>query len=100
MQEHGYKGAFEMAASVDYMFAYDATTGLIDDYQYERVVDALILDQTNQSYLREHNFNALEEMAERMLEAIQRNLWKEPLDYEEKLQNLLLDIDQERETTG
>ena len=35
MREHGYKGAFEMAASIDYLFAYDATTNLIDDYQYQ-----------------------------------------------------------------
>ncbi len=47
MQEHGYKGAFEMAASVDYLFAYDATTNLIDDYQYQQVADALIFNENN-----------------------------------------------------
>ena len=39
MQRHGYKGAFEMAASLDYLFAYDATTDLIDDYQYVMVCE-------------------------------------------------------------
>jgi cobaltochelatase CobN len=100
MQEHGYKGAFEMAASVDYLFAYDATTGLIDDYQYERVADALIFDQTNQAFLEENNRDALEEMAERMLEAIQRHLWQDPGEYQSSLQNLLLNIDQQKETQG
>lgn len=100
MQEHGYKGAFEMAASVDYLFAYDATTGLIDDYQYEKVADALIFDDANRAFLTEHNRDALEEMAERMLEAAQRNLWQNPGDYQQALQNLLLEIDQQKETQG
>jgi cobaltochelatase CobN len=103
MREHGYKGAFEMAASVDYMFAYDATTDLIDDYQYKAVSDALIFDEANQQFLREHNLPALEEMAERMLEAKQRGLWDKPDDQEndedaQALQNLLLDIDEHKES--
>ena len=102
MREHGYKGAFEMAATIDYMFAYDATTDLIDDYQYANVSDALIFDEANQQFLREHNLPALEEMAERMLEAKQRGLWKKPEgqeddDYAQALQDLLLDIDECKE---
>ena len=72
MREHGYKGAFEMAASVGYLFAYDATTNLIADYQYEAVSDALVFDEENRAFLEEHNPAALEEMAERLLEAAQR----------------------------
>ncbi len=100
MQEHGYKGAFEMAASVDYLFAYSATTQLIDDYQYENVCDTLILDPSNQQFLRDNNINALEEMAERMLEAIQRGLWQDAGEYREKLQALLLDLDDHMETAS
>lgn len=97
MQEHGYKGAFEMTASVDYLFAYDATTNLIDDYQYEKVADALVFDEVNQQFLRDNNANALEEMAERLLEATQRGMWQEPGEYADQLQNLLLDIDEQQE---
>jgi len=98
MQEHGYKGAFEMAASVDYLFAYDATTNLIDDYQYKNVADAIVFDKANQAFMQEHNLSALEETAERLLEAVQRGLWKEAGNYEGKLQDLLLDIDEQQET--
>ncbi len=94
MREHGYKGAFEMAASIDYLFAFDATTGLIADYQYEKVADALVFDPVNQAFLRQHNPNALEEMGERLLEAIQRGLWLQPGDYARTLRDLLLDMDQ------
>ncbi|MGB2180628.1 MAG: cobaltochelatase subunit CobN, partial [Pseudomonadales bacterium] len=97
MQRHGYKGAFEMAASVDYLFAYDATTNLIDDYQYAQVSAALIFDPQNQQFLLEHNPAALEEMAERMLEACQRNMWQEPGEHAEQLQDLLLHLDQQQE---
>ena len=44
IQGHGYKGAFELAATVDYLFAYDATTNVIEDYQYQMVADAYLLD--------------------------------------------------------
>ena len=105
MREHGYKGAFEMASSVDYLFAYDATTGLIDDYQYENVADALVFNAENQAFLREHNKPALEEMAERLLEAKQRGLWgtdsqSQGDDYKDALQDLLLDMDQEKESAS
>ncbi len=99
MQEHGYKGAFEMTASVDYLFAYDATTNLIADYQYEKVSDALVFDAQNRAFLEQHNPHALEEMAERLLEASQRGLWQEPGEYTERLQNLLLEIDEQQEGT-
>ncbi|GAA0586109.1 cobaltochelatase subunit CobN [Halomonas salifodinae] len=97
MREHGYKGAAEMAATVDYLFAYDATTDLVADYQYAQVTEALVLDPRNQAFLREHNPSALEEMAERLLEAAQRDLWREPGEQGEALQDLLLEIDETRE---
>ncbi len=98
MQEHGYKGAFEMTATVDYLFAYDATTNLIDDYQYQHVADALVFDEKNQQFMQEVNHHALEEVAERLLEATQRGLWQEPGDYADKLQSLLLDLDAQQES--
>lgn len=93
MRQHGYKGAFEMAASVDYLFAYDATTNLIDGYQYESVTDALVMDDDNRQFLEQSNPNALKEMAERLLEAQQRGLWQDPGDYQQKLTDTILAID-------
>ncbi|MCE8039496.1 cobaltochelatase subunit CobN [Halomonas sp. MCCC 1A11062] len=100
MREHGYKGAAEMAATVDYLFAYDATTDLVADYQYAQVSQALVLDDENQAFLRKHNPAAMEEMAERLLEAIQRGLWREPGEQGPALQDLLLEIDETREVAA
>lgn len=97
MREHGYKGASEMAASVDYLFAYDATTNLIDDYQYAAVSESLVFDPLNQDFLKRNNLPALEEMAERLMEAVHRGLWQEPGDCAGRLQDLLLEIDSSQE---
>ena len=86
MQDHGYKGAFEMAATMDYLFAYDATTQLIDDFMYEGMTNAYLLDEQNQAFIREHNPWAIRDMSERMLEAIQRGMWQAPS--EEMVKNL------------
>ncbi|MBY4676036.1 cobaltochelatase subunit CobN [Marinobacterium arenosum] len=97
MRRHGYKGAFEMAATVDYLFAYDATTDLIDDYQYAMVSESLLGDADNRAFLEQHNPDALREMAERLIEAIQRGLWREPGEQAEMLENLLLDCEHQLE---
>ncbi|MEG3754110.1 cobaltochelatase subunit CobN [Psychromonas arctica] len=98
MREHGYKGAFEMGATVDYLFAYDATTDLIADYQYQQVTDTLLMDQENQQFLKDNNPQIMEEMAERLMEAAQRGLWQAPDEYQEKLQDLLLQCDEMQES--
>lgn len=75
VMRHGYKGAFEMAATVDYLFAYDATTRCVADYMYKGVAQAYVLDETVQAFVQEKNPWALRDMAERLLEAHQRGLW-------------------------
>ncbi len=95
VKRHGYKGAFEMAATVDNLFAFDATTQLIDDHQYALLADAYLLDPATREFVREHNPHALRDMTERMLEAQQRGMWKEPGEYQEALENLLLDIEED-----
>ena len=95
VKRHGYKGAFEMAATLDNLFAFDATTHLIDDHQYALLADAYLLDPDTREFVREHNPHALRDMTERMLEAQQRGLWSEPGEYQAALENLLLDIEEE-----
>ncbi|WP_116895216.1 cobaltochelatase subunit CobN [Pseudomonas syringae] len=93
-KRHGYKGAFEMAATVDFLFAFDATTELIDDHQYALLADAYLLDPATRDFIAQHNPDALRDMTERMLEAQQRGLWQEPGEYQQALEDLLLDIEE------
>ncbi|KGU82733.1 cobaltochelatase subunit CobN [Pseudomonas mediterranea] len=95
VKRHGYKGAFELAATVDNLFAFDATTQLIDDHQYALLADAYLLDPDTRDFVRQHNPDALRDMTERMLEAQQRGLWQAPGEYRQALENLLLDIEED-----
>ncbi|GAB49523.1 cobaltochelatase subunit CobN [Mobilicoccus pelagius] len=78
MREHGYKGAFEMAATVDYLFGYDATTNVVADWMYERLTREYVLDPVNRDFLAQSNPWALHGMTERLLEAVDRKMWAEP----------------------
>ncbi|MEY1675510.1 cobaltochelatase subunit CobN [Gordonia sp. ABKF26] len=78
MQRHGYKGAFEMAATVDYLFGYDATTDVVADWMYEKLTESYVLDETNQQFMQQSNPWALHGIAERLLEAVERDMWREP----------------------
>ncbi|WP_421845666.1 cobaltochelatase subunit CobN [Mycobacterium sp.] len=78
MRRHGYKGAFEMAATVDYLFGYDATAQVMADWMYEQLTERYVLDPENRKFMNESNPWALHGMAERLLEAAGRGMWAEP----------------------
>ncbi|MBT2524886.1 cobaltochelatase subunit CobN [Streptomyces sp. ISL-99] len=78
MRRHGYKGAFEMAATVDYLFGYDATAGVVDDWMYEKLSSEYVFDPENRDFMKKSNPWALRGITERLLEAAERGLWAEP----------------------
>jgi len=78
MRRHGYKGAFEMAATVDYLFGYDATAGVMADWMYEQLTEKYVLDPENRKFMNESNPWALHGMTERLLEAAGRGMWQQP----------------------
>jgi cobaltochelatase CobN len=78
MRRHGYKGAFELAATVDYLFGYDATAGVVEDWMYEKVTEQYVLDPENREFMQRSNPWALHGIAERLLEAADRKLWDAP----------------------
>jgi cobaltochelatase CobN len=101
MVRHGYKGAFELAATVDYLFGYDATTGVVEDWMYEAVAAKYLRDPDVGAFLRRSNPWALHAMAERLLEAVERGLWAEPDDTTvQALREQLLDAEAHIEERG
>lgn len=94
VKRHGYKGAFEMAATLDYLFAYDATTDLVDDFMYEGITQAYLFDSSNREFIENVNPWALKDMTERLLEAIQRGMWKNPdKNIKERLESLFVALE-------
>ncbi|MFP6744877.1 MAG: cobaltochelatase subunit CobN, partial [Alphaproteobacteria bacterium] len=76
VMRHGYKGAFEMAATVDYMFAFAATAHAVRDHHCDAVFDAYLADDRVRDFLEAVNPAALRDMAERLMEAQERGLWR------------------------
>jgi cobaltochelatase CobN len=97
---HGYKGAAEMAATMDFLFAYDATTNCVADHMYEGVAEAYLLDPKVQEFMERCNPWAARDIADRLLEANQRGMWsgaeRKMLD---QLQEISLTMEAEVEST-
>lgn len=76
VMRHGYKGAFEIAATVDYLFAFAATTGAVRDHHFDLVHAAFVADETVSAFMRANNPTAYREMVDRLAEAVERGLWR------------------------
>ncbi|MYZ50162.1 cobaltochelatase subunit CobN, partial [Propylenella binzhouense] len=75
VMRHGYKGAFEIAATVDYLFAFAATTDAVGHHHFDQLYDAYIEDEAVRGFISQNNPPALREIAARFREAIDRGLW-------------------------
>jgi cobaltochelatase CobN len=78
MRRHGYKGAFELAATVDYLFGYDATANVVADWMYEKLTECYVRDPEQRKFFAESNPWALHGITERLLEAADRGMWQHP----------------------
>jgi cobaltochelatase CobN len=97
VKRHGYKGASELAATVDYLFGYDATARVVSDHQYALVTDAYVNDADTREFMQRHNPHALHSICERLTEAMQRGLWQNPGDYRAQVERHLLNAEQQLE---
>lgn len=93
MQRHGYKGAFELAATVDYLFNYDATTQVVDDWMYEQVTQAYVADPAMRKFFEASNPWALTSIAEKLLEADERDLWDASKEARQNLVDAILEAE-------
>ncbi|KGG15280.1 MULTISPECIES: cobaltochelatase subunit CobN [unclassified Prochlorococcus] len=97
MKEHGYKGAFEMSASLDYLFAYDATTEAVDDWCYSALLSTWLCDKSTSGFLLRENPWVLRDMSERLLEAYNRNMWAAKEHEIEKIKSLIIESEKDIE---
>lgn len=78
MKNHGYKGAFELSATVDYLFGYDATANVVEDWMYRDIAEKYALDESVREFMSESNPWALRAITERLIEAAERGMWQNP----------------------
>jgi cobaltochelatase CobN len=101
MTRHGYKGAFELAATVDYLFGYDATAKVVEDWMYEQLAASYVFDERVRQFMRQSNPWALRGIAERLLEAAERGLWQRPgQDTLDRLRDTYLELEGDLEGEG
>jgi cobaltochelatase CobN len=93
LKRHGYHGAAELSRAVDFIFGWDATTDVVEDWMYEALAKKYALDKQMQQWLKDVNPYALQNMVERLLEAIQRGLWQASEDMKRQLEQLYLQVE-------
>ncbi|NPV52711.1 MAG: cobaltochelatase subunit CobN [Firmicutes bacterium] len=93
LKRHGYKGAHDLSMTVEIAFGWDATAEVLEDWMYEGLAQKYALDKDMQEWMREHNIYALQNITERLLEAIQRGMWQPSQEMNEALQKLYLEIE-------
>ncbi len=88
VMRHGYKGAFELSATLDYLFAFQATTGLVKNHHFDLLFNAYIEDKNVYKFIKDSNIDALNDIKKRFIEALDRKLWHPKRnDIYEKLNN-------------
>jgi cobaltochelatase CobN len=101
IKRHGYKGGLELAATVDYIFGFDATAQIAPDFVYQGLAEQYALAQEMREFLGASNPWALNAIAERLLEAADRQLWENPsAEMLEALRRVLLESETMLEARG
>jgi cobaltochelatase CobN len=100
VMRHGYKGAFEIAATVDYLFGFAATTDAVGNHHFDQLFAAYLEDERVRGFMAEVNPAALRETASRFQEAMRRGLWTPRSNRAADLIAELLSVSPRRETAA
>jgi cobaltochelatase CobN len=93
MKKHGYQGAADLSRAMDFVFGWDATVEVVEDWMYEDLAKKYVLDKSMQQWLKDVNPYALQNMIERLLEAIERDMWQASEEMKQELQKIYLNVE-------
>jgi cobaltochelatase CobN len=93
MKRHGYKGASDISKRIGRVYGWEATTQEVDDWIFDDIAREFLIKEENKRFFEEHNPWALEEIARRLIEAMERGLWNPAPDVKEKLKSIYLEIE-------
>lgn len=97
MKRHGYKGAGDISHMMDVILGWDATGEVIDDWMYKAVAEKYALDSDMQEWMKEVNPYAMQNILDKLLEAIHRGMWDADQEMEEELRDQYLEMEGEIE---
>jgi magnesium chelatase subunit H len=75
MLSHGYEGVRQIEQHVANTLGWSATTGQVEPWVYDRISETFVLDESMRERLAKLNPAASVKLANRLLEAHQRNYW-------------------------
>lgn len=93
MKRHGYKGAGDISKRIGRVYGWEATTQEVDDWIFDEITRAFVINEENRNFFKEHNPWALEEIARRLIEAMERGLWSPAEDVKDALKTIYLEIE-------
>ena len=94
LKRHGYRGAQELSAAIDYTFAWDATANIIDPWMYQSMAEGYLFDEQNREWIQDNNPHALRHMSGKLLEAIDRGMWSPDEQTRDRLEGMFLDTEE------
>ncbi|GAB6182394.1 hypothetical protein JCM13991_01350 [Thermodesulfovibrio hydrogeniphilus] len=93
MKRHGYKGAGDISKRIGRVYGWQATTREVDGWIFDDISRVFLMNEENRKFFEEHNPWALEEIARRLIEALERELWSPSDDVKEALKQIYLEIE-------
>jgi len=93
MKRHGYKGAGDISKVMDILLGWDATADVMEDWMYERVAKKYALDREMQRWLKQVNPYALQNILDKLLETMERGMWKADEDMRRQLEESYLEVE-------
>jgi cobaltochelatase CobN len=103
MKGHGYKGASDIMKRVTRVYGWSASTREVDNWIFDDIASTFVNDDGMRRFFEDENPYALEEIARRLLEAEQRDLWDADPEVLSELKKNYLEIEswmEDRTSTG
>ena len=94
LRQHGFRGATEIKHMFEYVFAWDATSDIIEDWMYESLANEYLLKDEVREWIQRANPYAIHDMIETLMEAIERGMWDPSEDMRRSLEELFLESEE------
>ena len=93
MMKHGYRGAHEFSKKILHLYGWQATTKLVDKWVFDEIANKYVIDEEMRRWFEENNIYAIEEIARRLFEAYERELWQADEETIEKLREAYSELE-------
>lgn len=90
LRVHGFRGATEILKMFEYIFGWDATSDVIEDWMYDELAEHYVLDEEVNHWITEANPYAMKEMIDVLMEAASRGMWEVSEEMMERLKEAIL----------